>query len=108
MLGKHMQYTCGYFELASEDDLDTAQLHKMELIAMKLKLSPGMTVLDIGCGFGTLSHYLAENYKVHVVGCSISKEQTKYGQEKCKDLKEGSVKFLICDYRDLVTEGTKT
>ncbi|OXA64688.1 cyclopropane-fatty-acyl-phospholipid synthase [Folsomia candida] len=102
MLGKHMQYTCGYWEKASEGDLDTAQFHKMELIAEKLKLKPGMKVLDIGCGFGTLAHHLAAKYGVHVTGCSISKEQTKYGEELCRrdDLMD-LVTFVVRDYRDL-------
>lgn len=107
MLGKHMQYTCGYWEKASEGDLDTAQFHKMELIAEKLKLKPGMKVLDIGCGFGTLAHHLAAKYGVHVTGCSISKEQTKYGEELCRrdDLMD-LVTFVVRDYRDLAIPGT--
>ncbi len=68
-----MQYTCAYWEKSEEGDLNTAQRHKMELIAQKLKLREGMQILDIGCGFGTLAHYLAANYKVYVTGCSISK-----------------------------------
>jgi cyclopropane fatty-acyl-phospholipid synthase-like methyltransferase len=70
----------------------------MDLIARKLKLEPGMRVLDIGCGFGTLGYYLAKNYGVEVVGCSISKEQTKYGIKLCEGL---PVKFQLCDYREL-------
>lgn len=96
MLDKNMQYTCGYWRTAT--DLDQAQLDKMELIAAKLDLRSGMSVLDIGCGFGTLAHHLAANYGVSVVGCSISKEQTKYGEALCGQL---PVEFRLCDYRDL-------
>jgi cyclopropane-fatty-acyl-phospholipid synthase len=97
MLGKHMQYSCGYWKTAK--DLDSAQFAKMELIAQKLKLKPGMKVLDIGCGFGTLAHHLAKNHGVSVVGCSISKEQTKYGNKLCDG--KLAVEFRLCDYRDL-------
>jgi len=96
MLDKNLQYTCGYWRNAT--DLDSAQIAKMELIAQKLQLKPGMTVLDIGCGYGTLAYYLATKYKVSVVGNTISKEQVKYAEE----LTEGvSCKFILCDYREI-------
>jgi len=96
MLDKNLQYTCGYWRNAK--DLDEAQIAKMELIAKKLHLKPGMTVLDIGCGYGTLAYHLAKHYKVSVVGNSISKEQTKYAETLCEGL---PCKFLLCDYRVL-------
>jgi cyclopropane-fatty-acyl-phospholipid synthase len=96
MLDKNMQYTCGYWRYAT--NLDDAQVAKMELIAQKLKLKPGMRVLDIGCGFGTLGFYLAKYHGVQFVGCSISKEQTKYGSDLCQGL---PVEFRLCDYREL-------
>lgn len=96
MLGKYMQYSCGYWKDAKS--LDEAQLAKMDLIAQKLKLKPGMKVLDIGCGFGSLDLHLAKHYGVSVVGCSISKEQTRYGAQICKGF---PVEFRLCDYRDL-------
>jgi len=91
-----MQYTCAYW--ANSDNLDDAQEAKMELIAQKLKLRPGMRVLDIGCGWGTLCKYLAEKHGVHCVGISISEEGIKYGQEKCKGL---PVELKIMDYRNI-------
>ncbi|ODM97097.1 Cyclopropane-fatty-acyl-phospholipid synthase [Orchesella cincta] len=96
MLGKYMQYSCGYWKDAKT--LDEAQYAKMDLIAQKLKLKPGMKVLDIGCGFGSLDLHLAKHYGVSVVGCSISKEQTRYGEQICKGF---PVEFRLCDYRDL-------
>ena len=76
MLGKHMQYTCAYFNEPNMT-LDEAQYAKMELIAKKLDLKPNMDVLDIGCGFGSMAHHLAKNYNVNVVGVTLSKEQKK-------------------------------
>jgi cyclopropane-fatty-acyl-phospholipid synthase len=61
-------------------------------------LKPGMRVLDIGCGWGGLCKYLAEKYKVQVVGCTISQEGAKYAQKVCKGL---PVDIRLIDYRDL-------
>ncbi len=106
MLGKWMQYTCAYWKDA--DNLDDAQVHKMELIAKKLDLKPGMRVLDIGCGWGTLCKYLAENYKVECVGVSIGKEGVKYAkeilsyeQEKFMPIKGLPVEIRLQDYREV-------
>ena len=60
MLGKHMQYTCAYYHKDGLS-LDEAQYAKMELIAKKLKLEEGLTILDIGCGSGRNMTY--SNYK---------------------------------------------
>ena len=61
MLGKHMQYTCGYWKNAKT--LDKAQEDKLKLICKKLKLKPGMEVLELGGGFGGLARYMAKKYK---------------------------------------------
>ncbi|PHM60409.1 cyclopropane fatty acyl phospholipid synthase [Xenorhabdus ishibashii] len=96
MLDPHMQYSCGYWKDANT--LEEAQSHKLRLICEKLQLSPGMTLLDIGCGWGGLAAYAAENYGVSVTGVTISAEQQKYAQEHCKDL---NVKIILEDYRNL-------
>jgi cyclopropane-fatty-acyl-phospholipid synthase len=97
MLGKHMQYTCAYYH---KDDLtlDEAQYAKMELIAKKLRLEEGLTILDIGCGFGSLANHLATKYKVNVVGVTLSKEQVKYHEEH---FKHPNVHIKYMDYRDV-------
>ncbi|WP_237386604.1 cyclopropane fatty acyl phospholipid synthase [Xenorhabdus sp. Sc-CR9] len=96
MLDPYMQYSCGYWKDANT--LEEAQSHKLRLICEKLQLSPGMTLLDIGCGWGGLSAYAAKNYGVSVTGVTISAEQQKYAQERCKDL---NVKIILEDYRNL-------
>ncbi|MCC5880534.1 MAG: cyclopropane fatty acyl phospholipid synthase [Idiomarina sp.] len=96
MLDKRMVYTCGFWTQAS--DLKTAQEHKLELTCRKLKLKPGMRILDIGCGWGSFMQYAAEHYGVECTGVTISKEQVALGEERCKDL---PVEFILKDYRDL-------
>lgn len=99
MLDPYMQYSCGYWKDA--DHLEQAQEHKLDLICRKLDLKPGMKVLDIGCGWGGLAEYAAKNYQVSVTGITISKEQQKLAQERCKSL---DVKILLTDYRDIDDE----
>ena len=99
MLDERMIYTCAYWQDAK--DLDQAQEHKLELVCRKLKLEPGMRVLDIGCGWGGAARYMAENYDVEVVGVSVSKEQVALANEKAKGL---NAEFRLQDYRDVNEE----
>lgn len=96
MLGPSMAYSCGYWRNAT--NLDEAQFAKMDLICRKLHLEPGMEVLDIGCGWGSLAMYMAENYGVKPTGISVSAEQINWAREKDKS---GQVKWLLDDYRSL-------
>lgn len=79
MLGETMTYTCGYWKDAQ--NLDQAQKTKLDLIGKKLDLKSGMSVLDIGGGFGSLAMHLAKNYGVRVVNIGISKEQISLANE---------------------------
>lgn len=94
MLGRRMQYTCGYWRHAG--NLDEAQEEKLHLICRKLHLQPGMRVLDLGCGFGGLSHFMATEYGCCVVSYNISREQVAYGRHLCRGL---PVRFEEKDYR---------
>lgn len=96
MLDPYMQYSCAYWKSAST--LENAQEAKLKLICDKLQLRPGMRLLDIGCGWGGLSEYAARYYGVSVFGVTISAEQQKMAQERCKGL---DVTILLQDYRDL-------
>ncbi|MEH0872240.1 cyclopropane fatty acyl phospholipid synthase [Serratia liquefaciens] len=92
----YMQYSCGYWKDA--DTLEQAQQAKLKMICEKLQLKPGMSLLDIGCGWGGLAQYAAENYGVSVYGVTISAEQQKLAQERCQGL---DVEIQLQDYRDL-------
>ncbi|MDU6411771.1 MAG: cyclopropane fatty acyl phospholipid synthase [Yersiniaceae bacterium] len=96
MLDPYMQYSCGYWKEA--DTLEQAQEHKLRMICEKLQLKPGMTLLDIGCGWGGLAAFAARHYGVAVSGVTISAEQQKLAQQRCEGL---DVTILLQDYRDL-------
>lgn len=96
MLDPYMQYSCGYWKEAKT--LEQAQDAKLKLICEKLQLAPGMTLLDIGCGWGGLAEYAARHYGAKVSGVTISAEQQKMAQQRCEGL---DVTILLQDYRDL-------
>ena len=96
MLDKRLIYSCGYWKEAST--LDEAQEAKLELIAQKLRLKPGMNVLDIGCGWGGTAKYFAQRYGVNVVGVTVSKEQVKLAKTLCQDL---PIEIRFQDYRSV-------
>jgi cyclopropane-fatty-acyl-phospholipid synthase len=96
MLDKRMNYSCGYWENAKT--LDDAQEAKLDLICKKLSLQPGMTVLDIGCGWGGFARWAAEKYHVKVSGITVSREQVKLAEEYCSGF---DVDIRLQDYREL-------
>ncbi|MEJ5064797.1 cyclopropane fatty acyl phospholipid synthase [Erwinia sp. MYb375] len=96
MLDPYMQYSCAYWKEART--LEDAQEAKLQMICEKLQLEPGMSLLDIGCGWGGLAEYAARHFSVHVVGVTISAEQQKLAQQRCDGL---DVTILLQDYRDL-------
>ena len=79
-LGPTMGYTCSYFE---RDDmtLDEAQIAKFDLALGKLGLEPGMTLLDVGCGWGGALQRAVERYDVNVIGITLSRYQYEYTKE---------------------------
>ena len=102
MLDPTMSYSCGYWHQA--DDLNQAQINKLDMICRKLELRPGEKMLEIGCGWGGLARHAAENYGVEVVGITISREQQKLAQTRCAGL---PVEIRLIDYRDLTGEFDK-
>ncbi|MBW1981328.1 MAG: cyclopropane fatty acyl phospholipid synthase [Deltaproteobacteria bacterium] len=96
MLDDYMVYSCGYWDNASS--LAEAQLAKLDLVCRKLKLQPGMRLLDIGCGWGGTAKFAAENYGVEVVGITVSEEQVRYAREFCRGL---PVDIRLQDYRTI-------
>ncbi len=100
-LDDNMLYSCAYFREPTET-LEQAQRNKLRLLAAKLCLKPGMTVLDIGCGWGDLALYLASLEDVQVTGVTLSKEQHALATERAKKAGlAGRVRFELKDYREV-------
>jgi cyclopropane-fatty-acyl-phospholipid synthase len=92
------QYSCAYFPTGTET-LEEAQLAKKRHITRKLCVSPGQTVLDIGCGWGGLSLHLAREAGAKVLGITLSEEQERYARARAEAQGENNVAFRLCDYR---------
>ena len=106
-LDETRQYSCAYFE-NENDSLTQAQTNKMSRLADKLLLNSNDRVLDIGCGWGSLSRHFADHHDCKVKGVSLSEEQIKYCNEQLKksDKKE-NLSYSLQDYRDEENSYTK-
>lgn len=95
-LGPWNQYTCCFFD--GTDDLERAEVIKLELLCDKLELKAGDRLLDIGCGWGGFARYAASTRGCEVTGISLSDEQIRYATEYTRGL---PVTIRRLDYRDL-------
>jgi len=96
-----LQYSCAYF-LNDDETLEQAQRNKRRLLAAKLNLAPGQTILDIGCGWGDLALYLAGLEDVEVTGVTLSREQADLAQARAREAGlDGRVRFAVQDYREV-------
>ena len=86
VLGPSGQYSCAYLGDGVQT-LDDAQLAKKRRTAEKMNLKAGMLVLDIGCGWGDLAHFLALEYGVEVIGITVSEQQARVARERCAGLR---------------------
>jgi len=97
-LDREMIYSCAYFHDWS-DDLDAAQLQKIDMVCRKLRIKPGEAVLDIGCGWGAFACHAAQRYRAKVHGLTLSESQAAYARQKVKRLGlEESVTIELIDY----------
>jgi cyclopropane-fatty-acyl-phospholipid synthase len=100
-LDADMQYSCGYWEDGVET-LEQAQTAKKRHIAAKLGLQPGMTVLDIGCGWGGMALYLAAVCDVRVTGITLAERQLAVARQRAEILGlSDRVRFRLQDYREV-------
>lgn len=100
-LDREMVYTCAYFE-TPDQSLEDAQFAKNELICRKLRLVPGESVVEAGCGWGSLAIHMARRFGVQVRAYNISHAQISYAHQRAKA--EGlahQVKFIEDDYRNI-------
>lgn len=99
-LGPWNQYTCCFFD--GTDDLEQAEVNKLEMLCDKLEIGRGDEVLDIGCGWGGFAKYAASTRGCNVTGVSLSTEQIQYARAHTRGL---PVEIHQIDYRDLPRSG---
>jgi cyclopropane-fatty-acyl-phospholipid synthase len=101
VLEPQMAYSCGYH--ASPDvSLEEAQRAKLDLVCTKLGLEPGMRMLDVGCGWGSLSLHAAEHFGAHVTGVTISAEQKRFIDARVAERGlQDRVEIRLQDYREV-------
>ncbi|MCE7004488.1 cyclopropane-fatty-acyl-phospholipid synthase family protein [Kibdelosporangium philippinense] len=100
LLDPSMAYSCAYWT-SPEASLSDAQAAKLDLICQKLGLRPGMRLLDVGCGWGSLVIYAARNCGVHATGITLSQQQRDHVLKRAEGL---SVEVRLQDYRELPAE----
>ncbi|MFE9817474.1 class I SAM-dependent methyltransferase [Streptomyces sp. NPDC005773] len=103
LLDETMAYSCGYWtsDAPGYGPAD-AQRDKLELICRKLDLRPGARLLDIGCGWGSLTLYAARRHGVRVTAVTLAREQAAYVRQRVTEQHlEDLVEVRCCDYRDI-------
>ena len=103
-LDDQLVYTCAYFE-HPDVSLEEAQRAKLDLVCRKLRLQPGETIVEAGCGWGALALHMARSYGVRVKAFNVSREQIAYARQRA--VREGlasQVEFIDDDYRNVAGE----
>lgn len=102
-----MVYTGGVInDINRKETLEELQDNKLALVCHKLELKPTDTLLDIGCGWGTLAAYAAKNFDCDVTGVTLGKNQTAFGNKRIAEngVEPHKARILCKDYREIGTE----
>ncbi|EFW14402.1 cyclopropane-fatty-acyl-phospholipid synthase [Coccidioides posadasii str. Silveira] len=102
-LGPRMIYTSGLIsDINKEETLEQLQDNKLAVVCEKIGLKPGDTMLDLGCGWGTLAKYASVHYGAHVTGITLGRNQTAWGNNGLRKagIEEAQSRIVCCDYRD--------
>ena len=105
VLGPSMAYTCACYP-TQDASLEEAQANKFDLVARKLGLRPGMRLLDVGCGWGSMVMHAAREYGVRALGVTLSAQQAAWGQAAIeREGLSGLAEVRHLDYRDVPETG---
>ncbi|OIS95929.1 PREDICTED: (S)-coclaurine N-methyltransferase-like [Nicotiana attenuata] len=106
VLGKHFKYSCCYFHDKSSTLVD-AEKAMMELYCERSQLKDGHTILDVGCGWGSLSLYIAQKYSsCKITGICNSVTQKAHIEEQCRELQLQNVEIIVADISTFEMEGS--
>jgi cyclopropane-fatty-acyl-phospholipid synthase len=101
LLGPSMTYSCAVWPKKSTT-LEGAQAAKYDLVCQKLDLQPGMRLLDVGCGWGSMAIHAAQDYGARVVGVTLSRRQAEYAIDAVKEARlDDRIEIRAQDYRDV-------
>lgn len=108
ILDENMAYSSGYWSapyvrgVSDPASVTDAQRDKLDLVCRKLDLKPGMRLLDVGCGWGSLILHAAQHYGVHATGVTLSSEQHAFVTERIAERGLGGrVEVRLQDYREI-------
>ena len=107
ILDPSMAYSCAYFGDDPDQTVESAQRAKLDLVCRKLDLAPGMRLLDVGCGWGSLSLHAAEHFGAQVLGVTIAAEQKRFIDRRIAErgLRD-RVEIRLQDYREVAPPGS--
>jgi cyclopropane-fatty-acyl-phospholipid synthase len=107
LLDPTMAYSCAYYGDDPDQSVGSAQRAKLDLVCRKLDLGPGRRLLDLGCGWGSLSLHAAEEFGARAVGVTISAEQKRFVDQRIAERGlEGRVEVRLQDYREVALPGS--
>jgi len=100
VLGKHLKYSCGYWPEGC-DDLDASEAAMLKLSCERANLTNGQHILELGCGWGSLSLWMAEHYpESNITSVSNSNSQRQYIESQCRERGLNNLKVITCDIND--------
>jgi cyclopropane-fatty-acyl-phospholipid synthase len=107
ILDPSMAYSCAYYGDDPAQSVASAQQAKLDLVCTKLGLEPGSRLLDVGCGWGSLSLHAAEHFGARVTGVTIAAEQKRFIDQRIRERGLGDlVEIRLQDYRDVISTGS--
>ena len=104
VLGPHLKYSSCYYESAA-DDLDTAEANALARTVAAANIADGQHILELGCGWGSLSLYMAEHFpKARITAVSNSHSQREFIENTAKTHGLTNLRVITCDMNDFVAD----
>jgi cyclopropane-fatty-acyl-phospholipid synthase len=104
VMGEHLKYSCGYWP-RGVGNLTESEAAALELVVKRAGIEDGMSVLDLGCGWGSLSLWIAEHFpNSKVTGVSNSAVQREFIENKAASLSIENLEVLTCDMNDFSSD----